>query len=407
LRAFDPIFDAISQSAALVYHSRMPPLTWPQVWSRRLVRHGLAAPFPNPQPAAIAAATVGAHAQVMAAAEFSIGLRGEGLARDDIRKALWEARTLVKTRGPRGTVHLLPSADLPLWTGAFSALPPGRNPFPESMRLTGEQVQALLAAMDDALADAELTVDELTEALAERAGPWAADRVMDAFQDRWPRWRQMEGTAANRGVLCFGPNRGPRVTYTSPRRWLPGFRPAEGPAALAWLVKQYLHSYGPAAPAHFAQWLNVSPRWAADLFASLGDQLAPVEVGGTAAWVVAGDTAAPPEPPRGVRLLPYFDAYLVGCHPRERLYPGAAGERLRTQGGGQAGTFPVLLVDGLAAGVWHHKRSGRKLAVTVEPLRRLTQAQQRGLDAQVARLGEFLEAAPTLTLGPVTVGTHA
>jgi hypothetical protein len=392
----------------------MKALTWPQVWSRRLARHGLAAPFPNPDPAAIAAALVGAHAQVMPAAEFSIGLRGDGLGRDDIRQALWQARTLVKTRGPRGTVHLLASADLPQWTGALSALPPGRNPYPDHVRLTDEQVQAVLAAMDDALAEAELTVDELTAALAERAGPWAADRVIDAFQDRWPRWRQIEDLAANRGVLCFGPNRGPRVTYTSPRRWLPGFRPAEGQAALAWLVRQYLRSYGPATPAHFARWLNVSPRWAADLFDSLGEALQPVAVEGLAAWVVAGDAEAPaaagaaaPERPGGVRLLPYFDAYVVGCHPRERLYPGAAGERLRAQGAGQAGNFPVLLVDGLAAGVWHHKRSGRRLAVTVEPLRRLTKAHLRALDAQVARLGQFLDAAPTLTLGSVTVGSHA
>ena len=31
----------------------------------------------------------------------------------DVRRALWEDRTLVKTFGPRGTVHLLRAADLP------------------------------------------------------------------------------------------------------------------------------------------------------------------------------------------------------------------------------------------------------------------------------------------------------
>src|SRR2546430_11134802 len=30
--------------------------------------------------------------------------------------ALWQDRSLVKTFGPRGTVHLLPAADLPMWT---------------------------------------------------------------------------------------------------------------------------------------------------------------------------------------------------------------------------------------------------------------------------------------------------
>jgi hypothetical protein len=67
----------------------------------------------------------------------------------------------------------------------------------------------------------------------------------------------------------------------------------------------------------------------------------------------------------------------------------------------------VLLVDGIVAGVWHQRRSGRKLDVTVEPLRRLTAARRRALDEQVERIGEFLEATPRLTIGPVTTGAHA
>jgi len=60
----------------------------------------------------------------------------------------------------------------------------------------------------DALADAELTVDELSETIADRLGLWAVERTMDAFQGLWPRWRQLTSTAAHRGMLCFGPTRG-------------------------------------------------------------------------------------------------------------------------------------------------------------------------------------------------------
>jgi hypothetical protein len=106
-----------------------------------------------------------------------------------------------------------------------------------------------------------------------------------------------------------------------------------------------------------------------------------------------------------VRLLPYFDAYVVGCHPRERLFPGPAAERALA--GGQAGNFPVLLIDGVAAGVWHQRRSGKKIAITVEPLEELTTAQRRELDKQVVRIGEILEGKPQLTIGNVAVGAHA
>ena len=62
--------------------------------------------------------------------------------------------------------------------------------------------------------------------------------------------------------------------------------------------------------------------------------------------------------PHGVRLLPYFDAYVVGCQPRELLFPGRAAERALA--GGQAGNYQVLLIDGVVAGVWHQRRSGRR-----------------------------------------------
>jgi hypothetical protein len=67
----------------------------------------------------------------------------------------------------------------------------------------------------------------------------------------------------------------------------------------------------------------------------------------------------------------------------------------------------VLLVDGVAGGVWHQQRSGGKLAITVEPLRELTAAQRRQLDDEVELVGAVMQAKPTLTMGTVTVGPHA
>jgi hypothetical protein len=53
--------------------------------------------------------------------------------------------------------------------------------------MTSEQTEDVLAAISDALGDAELTVDELTEAVVARTGTWAGDLVMPAFQGWWPR----------------------------------------------------------------------------------------------------------------------------------------------------------------------------------------------------------------------------
>jgi enamine deaminase RidA (YjgF/YER057c/UK114 family) len=385
-----------------------PAVSWAAANGRRLARHGLREPAPaGTQVWEIARAVCGAHAQVLSAAEVSLALRIEGATCADVRRALWEDRSLVKTYGPRGTVHLLATQDLPMWTGALSAVP-AQSAHPEGVRLTPDQTDQVIGAIGTALADAELTVDELTGAVVDLAGPWAGERVMPAFQDLWPRWRQAVGTAAHRGVLCFGRNRGRRVTYTNPHRWLPGFTPAPEPDAVAELLGRYLHAYGPATSRQFAQWLGAPPAWAAGQFRTHRRALAEVDLDGTPAWVAAGDTAfADGDPPAGsVLLLPYFDAFVVGSQPRERLFPGTAATRALAPSG-QAGNYPVLLVGGEVAGVWHQRRSGRQVEITVEPLVPLPARRRRALEVQAGRIGEILEATPRLVVGTVTVGAHA
>jgi hypothetical protein len=376
--------------------------SWDAVLARRLDRHFLTRPAGSA--ADVAGALCGVHAQILTACEWSIGLRLAGADRDSVRAALWETRELVKTFGPRGTVHVLPTRDLPLWTGALAAVPRQLPSFPPSVRLSPEQLDEVVAGIGTVLADAELTIDELDSALADEVGPWAVERCMPAFQELWPRWRQAVDTAASRGVLCFGPVRDRKVTYTNPLRWSPGFAPAPGPAAVRWLARSYLQSYGPARPEHLAQWLNAPKPWMAVLFETLAAD-GEIEPAGEHGWVVAGDAAFPSEAPRGLWLLPYFDAYAVGSHPRDLVYPGRAAERGLS--GRQAGNFPVLLVDGVVGGVWHQKRSGRYVDVTVEPLAELSTARRRALDAEVEGVGAFGGLTPRLTVGTVTVGPHA
>jgi len=381
-------------------------LTWSGVTARRMARHALTEPADGLSPADVVGVLCGVHAQVLSAAELSIGRRIAGATRADVRRALWQERRLVKSFGPRGTIHLLPAADLPMWTGALSALPSSVPTHPEGVRFPPGQADEVIAAIGAALADAELTVDELTEAIADHAGSWAVEQTMEAFGGKWPRWRQLTSTAAHRGMLCFGPDRGRKVTYTNPHRWLPGFRPAATDAALRTLVTRYLHAYGPASAQHFARWLSIPPRYAAGLFARLADALEGAELDGEPAWTLAGDTRTPLRPHAGVRLLPYFDAYVVTGQPRELLYPGPAATRALTPAG-QAGNYPVLLIDGVVGGVWHQRRSGRKLAITVEPVRELTALQRRQLDDEVSLVAGVMESTATLTVGTVTAGPHA
>jgi hypothetical protein len=143
--------------------------------------------------------------------------------------------------------------------------------------------------------------------------------------------------------------------------------------------------------------------WAADLFANIAGEMQQVALDGVVAWVVAGDVE-PVSSAEGVRLLPYFDAYVVGSHPRNRLFPNEAADR--ALGGGQAGPVPVLLIDGVVRGIWHQRRSGKRIAITVEPFTALSTRQRRELDEQVDRIGAIMEGVPELSIGTVTAGKH-
>ena len=118
-------------------------VTWEAAHVRRLGRHGLAPDQNHRTAAAAASAMAGAQAQVQASAEHSVARRVTGATRSDVQRALWEERSLIRVHGPRGTVHLLPTEDLPGWTGALGAVP-WRSPFAEDVRLSPAQTQTKL-----------------------------------------------------------------------------------------------------------------------------------------------------------------------------------------------------------------------------------------------------------------------
>jgi hypothetical protein len=384
----------------------MRSLTWKEVWGRRLARHALLAPRPREGLVEIVRAVCGIHAQVMPAAELSIGVRVTGVTRQEVRAELWQRRGLVKTYGLRGTVHLFPADELPLWVAALRA-----NPLPNEARrlaqmgLEPAQMEAIVAAIREALAGQCLTREELGLEVARRAGSWATDTVSPAFGGQWPRWQMVLGAAASRGLLCFGPNQGQKVTFVRPDQWLGGWTEVDGTAALCEVLRRYLSAYGPATHREFAQWFGMQPSVALALTRQLAGELEEVDVEGHRAWLLSSEAAvAFPLVQDVVRLLPHFDCYVIGCHPRDRLVPADWAKRVLTRSG--IGNLPVVVVDGIVAGLWQQRRTGRRLEIRVEAFQPLNAHQHQELEAAVARVGEIVEAQSVLSLGAVDARPH-
>ena len=344
----------------------------------------------------------GIHAQVAASAELSLGLRVDGITREDVRHALWEQRTLVKTYGLRGTLHLFPTNELALWLAAIRSRPPRSETNPMvGQALPPERRGAVLEAIHTALGGRPLTRDELGVEIGNSVGAWATEAVFPAFGGRWPPWQLALGQAALEGLIVFGPNRGNRVSYVRTDQWLGGLGRVDEREAAREVCRRYLAAYGPATHVEFARWFNAPPRWARDLMQSL--ELEEVDVEGWRAWMPAnGDV---PEPRRGgaVHLLPHFDCFVVGSHPRAHLVPELAPPELRK---GTAAPFAVLLVDGVVGGVWDRQRRGKSLEVRVDAFATLGPEQREQVERQASRIGVILQTPVEVAFGEVKLRAH-
>ena len=151
----------------------------------------------------VVSAICGLHAQLMSSAELSLWARIEGLERGAVNDALWKRRKLVKLWGVRGTLHLLPAAELGIWLSALGTI--------TNRGMTGhKEIDALSDAIGEAVDGRALTREELALEVEQRTGePQLAEYVRFS-------WGSYLKPASFRGLLCFAPSDDSRVRFTSP-----------------------------------------------------------------------------------------------------------------------------------------------------------------------------------------------
>jgi winged helix DNA-binding protein len=375
---------------------------WDEVRARRLARSSLTERAASGRLVEVARALCGVHAQVQASAELQLAARIDGLGQAHVRSALWEQRSLVKAWTVRGTLHLHPADELALWQAARRAvlgpvdreLPEWRDPAGVLHPALGaDAVAAVRAAVWDALDSRCLLREELADEVVKRVG--------DA-----PRERLRSGFAFFLGELCQGPPQGSRVTLARPDRWIEGWRRVDNEeGALREVCRRFLHTYGPVRPTDFSEWFGTAAFRVAEargLFERMAADLEQVSVEGHESFVLAGDRSFP-TPTGAVRLLPEYDVYVMGFRERDRLVPPEVRDLVASHGRGRyegpAGVR-LVVVDGLAAGLWERRKRGRRIELEIRLARRLTKSHRAELAREAKRFGAFLGLEPALTVEP-------
>ena len=251
----------------------------------------------------------------------------------------------------RGTLHAMRSADvaeyLSLLAGARTWTKPAWS---RHFGATPEEVEQLTEFVADLLDGQALSRDELVSELVQ-------DKRFKGMEEQLRSgWGALLKPLAWQGVLCYGPSRSSKVTFTNPAGFLENWNGLPDPAEAApAVVKRYLSAYGPATPETFDAWLSRNSNKKStlkDWFASLGEQVVEVRVEGEARYLLAEheDELAATQPSRATCLLGAFDQFVLGPGTKDtHMLANEHRSRVSKAAGWIA---PVLTQGGRITGVW-------------------------------------------------------
>lgn len=367
----------MTQSAAELHPSRVSAF--------RLSRHHLDGQGAA-QAARVALDVGGIQAQVMSAAELALRARSQHLSRDDIQAALWEERSLIKTVSMRGTLHLLPTAEFPVYV---SALRRSRlrimGQIMARYGVTRKEADLVNRTVLELLADGPLSRPELTERILARCRVGKKARAW--FEQSW--WG-VTREAMVVGKVCYGPDQGRNVTLMLVDDWLPRQDPVPEEDARRAFLRRYLSAYGPASAKDFSKWAGITVPEARATCRLLKDELIRVRWDHRRGWLLQQDLEVLRQIPvkrQSVRLLGHFDSYLLGHADTDHLVDTARYKRVYRNAGWIS---PVVLRNGRVIGVWSQKRRAQRILLEIEPFERLSQRIRSMIRKEAESLGKFL-----------------
>lgn len=353
-----------------------------------LGRHHLTERAPPDRAVEVVGDIMGLNAQGALNYQLSLWNRVEGLDSSYLPKALLEDRSLVRSWFMRDTVHIIPTADLAEFRRGLEeclmrewnrwTVRTGRKEAPESWEPLYPQV---LGALDGEA----LTLNQILEELG-----WKGE-------DAKPNLSRLVREMSLRGLICHAASAGPwyhnsEHMFTRVDQWIPevDLSTALPADALAELAINYMSVFGPASVADFSYWTGARVTDVRPVIEGISEVLTEVSIEGQRGsyYISSGEESALEviRPRPFARLLPKFDALIMGHKDKSRFIdPADRGEIFLPRGGVAA----TLIVEGRVKGTWNMKKVGRGWDLSVSPSQPLSVDEREMTEAEIEGMREF------------------
>lgn len=296
----------------------------------------------------------GVQSQVYTATVFNINSR---LAFKDPTSIdnLIKKRKLVKSWGMRGTLHLFTPDDLLLYHRVRSHRDKAWElKYAKYHKMSVEEYEKARETVLKATANKPLTKKEIAEILEDNQDGLSKKCISG--------WGGILQILSLKGLVCFGPEKGGRNTFTALSSWIGDIKTDYEDPEIEFL-KRYLSIYAPSTVQDFAYWAGMKVTTAREIWNKLETELSLVNIDGVKGYILKKDI---PEldntPENNLSVVSYFDTYLLGHKFRDHFIDRGMYRKVsRTSGW----IYPVILQNGKIIGVWTSKKYSNRIEIMV------------------------------------------
>lgn len=335
----------------------------------------------------------GLHAQASATPHLSLWNRVENFEQGLLDKALYRDKTLVKVWCMRGTLHIIPCEDLPIYNKALRRMwfeHHGRFMRAPDWPSIEERKKRIYPKIFEALAQKPLRRSELNARvrllLKDDSQPY--ERLFSA-------WGGILKETGYEALTVHAQPSDREACFARLDKWLPHIKLDEidEDEAKEKLLIKYLRGYGPASQQDFVLWSGLmagDTRKAIEKVGSLIEEVEIEEAKGRF-WMlrkdfkildsISLDEKAPPS------LLPKFDSFVLGHKDRTRIIRSEYMKQVFRKAGDIAAT---LLISGQIVGTWRQKKTKNSLRVAITPFQKLGKEDLKEVEEKAKALAQFL-----------------